>query len=752
MLQRRPTASRIVEYGTGEDRIDIPTRAPSSSGGGQAAAARSASVFQILWRRKWLMICAAIVAVGAGIVYLTQATPIYSAATQINIQQSTPQILAANQGVGGNTMNFLTTQCDVIRSTNVIQEALKAPEMARAKSLEASENPVALVKMAISALAGQKSDIITITAESPFPEDAAIFANAVRDAYMEFENKMHRSMAADIVTLLENEKTKEDEQYQHLSDQLVAFKRANGTLSLDATAGNFVLTKLNELSGELTKAQIEAMQATIQAQQADAFAKDPAKLQAMMSTSGWRGLDGGAPLKAQIATMDITLHELQSRYGANYPQAHAMEESIQQLRAQALQADQDAGQAYVSALHGQAEAATKRRDELQQAVDAAKQEAINQNGKQAEYTQLTMAMQRCDKVADFLNSRIKELELTRDNNQEFNIAVLETAKAPSSLLPVRPNRPQVLAIALAIGLMAGLGGALLLDMMDHRIRSAAEVEQLLGLPILGAVPHMLGKRSAIERGQEIHLYPKSEVAESYRTIRTGIRFGMTDAASKTVLVTSPSPGDGKTTVASNLAIALAQTGKRVLLIDADCRRPMMQRVYSLAPETGLSTVLTGQSELAASVQRSNTDNLDILPCGPLPPNPAEMLNSEAFTSMLRELAAQYDHVVVDSPPVAPVTDARILGAACDATLLVIRAEKTSRRVAEHARDALASVGAVLLGVVVNDAPRSRSEASGYGHYSYSYGYGYGYGYGSKGNGRPKEVKAISAAANVANPA
>jgi succinoglycan biosynthesis transport protein ExoP len=288
--------------------------------------------------------------------------------------------------------------------------------------------------------------------------------------------------------------------------------------------------------------------------------------------------------------------------------------------------------------------------------------------------------------------------------------------------------------------MAGLGAALLLDWMDHRIRSAAEVESLLGLPILGAVPHMLGKRSPIERGQEIHLYPKSEVAESYRTIRTGIRFGITDASSKTLLVTSPSPGDGKTTVASNLAIAIAQTGKRVLLVDADCRRPMVQRIYSLKEDIGLSSVLTGESELAASIQHSSTDNLDILPCGPLPPNPAEMLNSEAFTSLLRELSTQYDQVVVDSPPVAPVTDARILAAACDATVLVIRAEKTSRRVAEHARDALASVGAVLLGVVVNDAPRSRSEASSYGHYSYSYGYGYG----SKGtNGRSKEIKAIS---------
>jgi polysaccharide biosynthesis transport protein len=745
MLQRRPTASRIVEYGTGEDRIDIPTR-PS---GGSTTAGRSSSIFQILWRRKWLLICSAIVAVGAGVVYLTQATPIYSAATQIYIQQSTPQILA-NQG-GGYNINFLQTQCDVIRSTTVVQDALnqnKHPEIGKAHSLEQSDNPTMVVKMAINATVGQKSDIITITAESPYPDDAAIFANCVRDAYIDSVNSSHRNTASEIVTLLQKEKAKEDADYQRLSDELVAFKRQNATLTFDSTAGNFVLSRLNELSGELTKAQMDYMQAKIQSDTADAFANNPAKLQMLMqTTSTMRVPEGGAPLRSQIAQMEIMLNDLRSRYGDNYPQAANLARTVERLRAQAADADQEAAQAFLAALHAQTDGCKKRVDELSSACDAAKHEAIDQGGKGAEYQQIMMAMQRNEKVADFLNTQIKQFQLTVDNDQTTNIETLEPAKAPSILLPVRPNRPQVLAIALAIGLMAGLGGAVLLDMMDHRIRSAAEVENLLGLPILGAVPHMLGKRTPVERGQEIHLYPKSEVAEAYRTIRTGIRFGMTDAASKTLLVTSPSPGDGKTTVASNLAIALAQTGKRVLLIDADCRRPMIQRIYSLADENGLSTVLTGQSELAASVQRSNTENLDILPCGPLPPNPAEMLNSEAFTSVLRELAAQYDHVVVDSPPVAPVTDARILAAACDATLMVIRAEKTSRRVAEHARDALASVGAVLLGVVVNDAPRSRSEASSYGHYSYSYGYGYG----SKGNGRPKEVKAIGVA-NVANPA
>lgn len=743
MLQRRPTAaSGIVEYGTAEDRVDIPTaRGPA------AAAARSASILQVLWRRKWILVCCAIVAIGAGIVYLSQATKIYSAATQIYIQQQGGSSrLFSDQSGGLNFINYLQTQCDVIRSTAVVQEALKFPEMNRAKSLEASENPTTVVKMATVATVGQKSDIITITAESPYPDDAAIFANAVRDAYIDYEQKMHRSTAAEIVTALEKEKQREDQEYKTLSQQMVEFKRLNGEVTFEADKGNIILQRLGELSAALTQAQIEAMQMQVQADSADAFASNPAKLQQLIQTSAIRGLEGGAPLRNEIAQMELRLNELRAQYGPNYPAVATMDRELGRLQAQAADMDKQAAEAYLAALHQQASGAAKRRDSLKAEFDAQNKLALDQNGKAAEYTQLQMSLARTEKVLDFLDTRIKEFQLTANNDEPNNISTLETAKPPSADMPARPLRAQVLAIALAIGLMAGLGAALLLDWMDHRIRSATEVENLLGLPILGAVPHMLGKRSPIERGQEIHLYPKSEVAESYRTIRTGIRFGITDASSKTLLVTSPSPGDGKTTVASNLAIAIAQTGKRVLLVDADCRRPMVQRIYSLKEDIGLSSVLAGESELAASIQHSSTDNLDILPCGPLPPNPAEMLNSEAFTSLLRELAGQYDQVVVDSPPVAPVTDARILAAACDATVLVIRAEKTSRRVAEHARDALASVGAVLLGVVVNDAPRSRSEASSYGHYSYSYGYGYG----SKGgsNGRSKEIKAIS----VTNPA
>jgi capsular exopolysaccharide synthesis family protein len=215
----------------------------------------------------------------------------------------------------------------------------------------------------------------------------------------------------------------------------------------------------------------------------------------------------------------------------------------------------------------------------------------------------------------------------------------------------------------------------------------------------------------------VDLEPASDVAETYRTIRTAVFFGTPDRESRTILVTSPAPGDGRSTFASNLAIAMAQAGKRVLLVDADFRRPVQHRIFECRPGIGLSTVLAGHEPLDKTIQNTGIASLDILPAGPLPANPSEILNSQSFNEVLEELSVRYEHVVIDSPPVMAVADARILAAMCSVTILVLRAQTSTRKTAMHARRALQSVGAAILGVVVNDVPRGRDRSGDYGGYS-----------------------------------
>jgi capsular exopolysaccharide synthesis family protein len=247
----------------------------------------------------------------------------------------------------------------------------------------------------------------------------------------------------------------------------------------------------------------------------------------------------------------------------------------------------------------------------------------------------------------------------------------------------------------------------------------------------------LNRKDVVRRGQKAHIEPKSIVAEAYRTIRTAVFFGVPKDEAKSILITSPSPGDGKSTIVSNLAIAMAQAGQKILVVDADFRKPMQHNIFEIhREEKGLADVVAGAVDLESAVKAGPVEGLDILSCGTEIPNPSEVLNSDAFARLLGELTERYDRVIIDSPPVGPVADSQILSAICNITLLVLRAEVSTRRNSQHARDSLIGVGGHLLGVIVNGVRRKNGR---YGYYS---GYGYynqhGY-YGDKNKSKVSEA-------------
>jgi capsular exopolysaccharide synthesis family protein len=209
-------------------------------------------------------------------------------------------------------------------------------------------------------------------------------------------------------------------------------------------------------------------------------------------------------------------------------------------------------------------------------------------------------------------------------------------------------------------------------------------------------------------------------ADTVRTLRTAIHFGLGGVQSKTIVVTSPSPGDGKSTVASNLAIAMAQTGQRVLLIDADLRKPTQQAIFELNPECGLGSVLADRRPVDEAIIPAVVDSLDFLPCGPCPSSPVELLNNGFFAELLDQLKERYDKIIIDSPPVMPVADARVIAAMADATVLVLRAEHSTRRLSIAARNELWRVRATRLGLVVNRVPTGKQDSYNYGYASTSY--------------------------------
>ena len=363
----------------------------------------------------------------------------------------------------------------------------------------------------------------------------------------------------------------------------------------------------------------------------------------------------------------------------------------------------------------------------------AQKAGLDLNLREIEYSRLSRQRQSSSKLYDLLLQRMAETDLTR-LLRTTHVRVVDRALVPKAAVSpiVRLN---IFGGVLA-GLLLGFALAFVLHQMDRRIQDIPDVERL-GLTILGVFPHIdegSGERAPYYRSRRarqkavdlgnvshiVHTHPMSAAAESCRTVRTNLMFMAVESPLKTLVVTSANAKDGKTTVASNLAIALAQSGQRVLLIDADLRRPRIHGAFKLDNQTGLTNALVGDRNLADVTHEIGIDGLSVIPSGPLPPNPAELLHSKQFSRLLEEAASQYDRVIFDSPPLRAVTDAAILAPQCAGALVVVRSRATTRDAVAAAIRSLEDVRASILGGVLNDVDPNRG-GQGYldgGHYQY----------------------------------
>jgi capsular exopolysaccharide synthesis family protein len=299
--------------------------------------------------------------------------------------------------------------------------------------------------------------------------------------------------------------------------------------------------------------------------------------------------------------------------------------------------------------------------------------------------------------------------------------------------PVSPNIPRNLGLGLGLGIVLGAAAAFLAEDFDDTIRTPEQAQLITGLPVLSVVPL---RRSAFPPGHQQHRparqnaplldlisqhEPQSPLAESYRSLRTSILLSSAGMSPAVLLVTSSLPQEGKSTTAINIATVLAQTGTRVLLVDADLRRPVVHSRFGVSPGPGLSTLLSGGCVDEEAILPSSVPNLSILPAGPNPPRPAELLGSQELAGHLAKWRREYGHVVFDSCPVLSVTDAVLLSVLADSVMLVVRSESTTRDDLRRARDLLLHVNANLLGLVVNAAdlrgPEYRSYARHYQYYA-----------------------------------
>lgn len=325
------------------------------------------------------------------------------------------------------------------------------------------------------------------------------------------------------------------------------------------------------------------------------------------------------------------------------------------------------------------------------------------------------------------------------------VELVTPAVAPTAPSSPRPKLDALLG--LVVGLALGVGGAFLIETLDDRIRDPAALEAAAGLPMLGVIPRVATWRDRKSAYVSSIAEPTSAASEAYRQLRTALQFAHLDQVRHVVQITSPSPGEGKSTTAVNLAVALAKGGGRVLLVDADLRRPRTHQFFGLDHNVGLTSVLAGDVPLEAAIHDTGVDGLSVITSGPVPPNPAELLSGTRMANLLERLKEASSVVVIDGPPVLPVTDAVALAARTDAVVLVAQAEKTHRKAVSRSVELLSQVGASITGVVFNAVPVNKRGGYRYGSGYYGrYGYGYGYGHqaaqrGVTGNGAvPQPVR------------
>jgi capsular exopolysaccharide synthesis family protein len=296
-----------------------------------------------------------------------------------------------------------------------------------------------------------------------------------------------------------------------------------------------------------------------------------------------------------------------------------------------------------------------------------------------------------------------------------NLVVAESAGIPDR--PIRP-RPLVTALLAAVfGALVAIGAAYVIDYLDDTVKTPDDVTRVSGLPTLGAIARL--KEGPGDHQLVASAESKAPESEAYRTLRTNIQFSSVDRPTRTLLVTSSGPSEGKSTTAANLAVVMAQTGKRVIAVDADLRRPVLHRVFGVPNNTGITTALLAgdNMSLEGHLRPTKVENLSLLTSGPIPPNPSEILGSHRMASLIESLTQLADIVIFDSPPVLAVTDAAVLGRQVDGVVLVVDARQTREQVLARAVSELQNTGANLLGVVLN---RLDSRAGGYYYYYYYY--------------------------------
>jgi len=725
---------------------------------------------RVLIKRKYLVIAVVVGIFLAVAIASLRQTPIYEAVGRIAINKADSNSITFKDS--GPMMDYydpsdLDTEVRILQSDIMALQVIrqlnlnKRPEFgghSDQKQANLVADPLQTDSNHASALLGgfhgnlhvtliPNTRIIEIHFTSTDPQLAANAVNTLMETYKDenyktkFESTMQASewLSKQLVDLQMKVETSQE--------KLVRYQKEHEILGTDEKQ-NIITEKLDELNKEMTMAESDRMQKEAVYRQTQSNDPDAVAAAIIADTTGSAsGVTSGLldKLREQQVGLRIQVAELSTQFGPSYPKIAQINNQLKEIDRQ-LQTETNKA---VDHLKGQYLAALQRENMLRGSFEKQKQEANKLNESAIEYSILKRDLDSNRTLYEGLLEKMKEASVTAGLRSN-SFRIIDAARVPTS--PSEPNIPRNLSFALMLGVISGVGLAFLLENMDNSVRTPEQAQSVSGLPSLGMIPlgsksgnhGPAGKRLALTGSKEVvetvtQIRPQSQMAESYRALRTSLLLSNLGAPPKVIMVTSARPQEGKTTTSINTAIVLAQKGVRVLLVDGDLRRPSVHKTLGMGPRSGLSNVLTGSATLQQTITTSPIlPNLFIMPAGTPPPNPAELLASSNMRDLIMELRELYDHIVIDTPPTLSVTDAVVLSPRADATILVIRSGQTTKQALRRARDILTQVNAHVAGVLLNAVDLTSPDY--YYYYEYQGKYGHYYQEDSPATGNEAEPK------------
>jgi succinoglycan biosynthesis transport protein ExoP len=699
--------------------------------------------WRIIKRHKWVVLSTLIILVALVTLATIMTRPVFRATVKVEIGKETERVMAGPRIMEVETANvfnplYMQTQVEILQSRDLARRIIQKLNLAgseefqsKAKTpLSENEREVQLVNKFQSrydVAVGRMSRVVSISFDAYNPQLAADVANMAADQYINFSSE-NRMQGVESAKDFLKQKLQEAEAELRKSEQAYnQYLSSHQIISFDLDKGNITLDRASELNKQLVEVENERRQAEALYQRSREVSPDdlPQVLNDTMVQN----------IARELSKQEQDLANLSAKYQPSYPAVKQVQEQVNSLKTQLKEAKQNV----VKNVETQYEVARRKEADLKVALTLSKGEAIQQNREAVEMNVIKQKLDIDRKIYEDLLQRSRQAGVESEFSPS-NIRKIQTAEVP--IAPVKPNKPLNIGLSVLIGLALGIGLAFFIEYLNNTINTAEDVERITHLPPLGAIPSLqsLNKRRALaygygarksnalalssNGGPSSHELVSSHdslssYAESYRALRTSLLLSSAEHAPRTMLITSSHPGEGKTTIVANTAISLAQTGARVVVLDGDMRRPRCHKILNTKNDVGLSTYLSRDIPLDEVLQR-NTEipNLHVIPAGPVPPNPSELLSSVKLRILLAQLQDQYDHIVIDSPPVIHVTDALIISTQVDGVAIVVKSGHTPREAVVRSKQALTDVNAKIFGIVLNHVDLDRE---GY-YYNYKYSY------------------------------